>query len=1132
MKEKPSNNINSKRIKQDAVSLAHKVWWDSSILWKHELVSEILDSNKAKTYFTCYFESKWVEVDNAILDKIELAWPSIFESFDKTKFDILTEKFEDIPLSYFTEITIENWDWKINYFPMLINRDWNPNILNYLINLPNTEISCITQHKLNTCCQCDWKNFSFIIDRYDFDNRQEVEHTINDAWRWNLLQQNCFEMFKYLHSKFSIKKEDISMILQSLFIDNNTNESSHLIDFTEKTIADKNITNYEDLFDDNDFIEKIHLINKFYSHSNEVNFEYFYTNILQKIVCEWIFRLSRKDIIINIIKHIAPKIEEFILYKDLIETIEVNGDIYHEGGYSWSYNINELLWCINEFDLFENHCIFDPGMIHILYYNDYVQSDLNIIFEKYNINLDWQKEKANYLWLYLEYHKKLSSMNHILSKNEIAKIYEAIWKIKKLPSTFMLWSGRDENGNFYDYCEKHLHYISQNTHKTSEYFQILEKLWNSKVKLFRNKLLGEVIMKQILQNSNWVKILESLENAYIINDNNCRTEFPDVYKIFTSFSIIQNETEIIKKVSQDIKDITQQWVGSKYLRNYTSNYPKLIEIFYIIFMKISIDSSNKDILNYIDFLKKWQIALDTKNQEVLAFTYLNNISQLVQMFVPWKIFYTIDTSKLNIDEYEKKVTTRVQNIWKILWYDFSDKTLLESVEFLITEPLWIWGFEWIIRSRNDSKEKANQKAKVLGANELKLEEWDMIKWVSSKYIESYFDNGIRCSEALWESSWQNYTWLSTDFWMTNGDISSVQNTISSNLASWYWDWMYFIIKKDTDSFINTEFMTVEETHMIDIKKQDEFIANHYAHEWNYSILWWLGINKVSAIVLNDNLLGDQEFLYKLKLTIAKSWVYKPLYNMNWISIFWKSDFDDIEEYWKVLDWEFPEDLHLKINKSNILNLWVDEIFDILESYPGIKQRLSMDVWVVEGYTLWQHTKMWLTQFDKYFKWKWFFDHTVLSEELFVAMYLYHDWGKPLSILYWSEWQHSYTKKNIWFFLKSLWFTNHKEIILASEIACQDIIWDMIRGKISQDQAQNKILWFANKLGISPIELFKTMKIYSMIDWSSYTTDAWWKQGYGFDASFDFSGWTINYVGTIDEQILKLEKSINITFLPN
>ncbi|NCQ81247.1 hypothetical protein GW750_00235 [bacterium] len=76
------------------------------------------------------------------------------------------------------------------------------------------------------------------------------------------------------------------MILQSLFIDNNTNESSHLIDFTEKTIADKNITNYEDLFDDNDFIEKIHLINKFYSHSNEVNFEYFYTNILQKIVCE------------------------------------------------------------------------------------------------------------------------------------------------------------------------------------------------------------------------------------------------------------------------------------------------------------------------------------------------------------------------------------------------------------------------------------------------------------------------------------------------------------------------------------------------------------------------------------------------------------------------------------------------------------------------------------------------------------------------------------------------------------------------------------------------------------------------------------------------------------------------------
>jgi len=42
--------------------------------------------------------------------------------------------------------------------------------------------------------------------------------------------------------------------------------------------------------------------------------------------------------------------------------------------------------------------------------------------------------------------------------------------------------------------------------------------------------------------------------------------------------------------------------------------------------------------------------------------------------------------------------------------------------------------------------------------------------------------------------------------------------------------MYFIIKKDTDSFINTEFMTVEETHMIDIKKQDEFIANHYAHE--------------------------------------------------------------------------------------------------------------------------------------------------------------------------------------------------------------------------------------------------------------------------------------------------------------
>ena len=1139
MKDIPRSNSNRSWIKQKAVSLANKVWGDISILWKQLLESEILHSEEAEKYFVNYFDQKGISIEDETLEKIR---NELFKHhtgrikagqkeyneniFNKTNFLLLMKALPHLKPENFLE-----WEHNLAMLSSLVV-EIDPNILDYFINLPDFEEEML--YKLDSCWlySLDQETLAIFKKNWLFTTATQV-FWYCDQKSWKTIKYINKDLLEFLISKFD-KTDDKKVYNISSFVQSKEELDISVLEKIKKIV--NKFANIEDFYNNKINNTYIEIVINIYSNlwtiwrtveQIEAYVLPYFEPSKDVLTIHRFFQKERSDNLremLNFCKDTPQKFWEYVHIINQISEASYEDKDYIRFDVTFNPRFQYFQYYIENFDTAQQN----PNRMTLasIYENKLTQSSLKNIPMR---DAFWiPKEKIDSRLHYLQFYKIFDEYIDNANIQEKDTLRKSIWKMEKIPMEYFQkpWF----MFNMFSIWE-HIETLEQNPWIIAEYFELFGRISQSESTLLQNPNIQDKIMSEIILSWKWHYILDQIEESTILNNNNPYCEFPMAYQIFNAFQIFNNKTKVVEFIKEDIPDWIERktWTWSKYLRSlsWKDLYKNFIKTFYIIFMKISISSANDDLIKYIEFLQQGEIEITKNNSDKkLIFHYLQNIQQLLKSFVSWHTDLRIAISRDNPMSSYYAILHKIKVIWKTLNIQLQWETILENIEKILMHPLWLESFQDISKEKERSMRNANIHAEELEKSWLHFEQWDLIKWVSTQLIESYFENGMRCPEWLWEISFQDWTWFDADLGRIQEPKSTFSENITSNIADKYTDWMFFIIKNDTKRFVNTEFMTIEQTSNINLTQQDELVANHFASAWNYSILWWFWIDSISAIVLKKDLLEDNITKKRLIAMMAKTWRRKPIYNMDGICVFWKSDFDSIEKYWKVLNWEFPEDLQLKINKSNILHLWVDEIFDILESYPEIKQRLAMDVWVVEWYTLWEHTKMWLTQFDKYIKWKWFFDNTILSEELFVAMYLYHDGGKPLSIIYdESDWQHAYTKKNIWSFLKKLWFSDPKEIVIASEIACQDIIGDMIRWKISQDQAYSYVLSLADKLNISPTALFTTMKIYAMVDWSSYTTDAWWKQGYGFDDSFDFSDWTIKHTWIINEQVMELEKSL-------
>ena len=152
----------------------------------------------------------------------------------------------------------------------------------------------------------------------------------------------------------------------------------------------------------------------------------------------------------------------------------------------------------------------------------------------------------------------------------------------------------------------------------------------------------------------------------------------------------------------------------------------------------------------------------------------------------------------------------------------------------------------------------------------------------------------------------------------------------------------------------------------------------------------------------------------------------------------------------------------------------------------------------EGYSLEEHTKMVLNQFEKYFK---DFDSPLVSKSnlrLFLAL---HDIGKPEAIKLGNKaLQHEKTApiiNNVFDVLKLP--KKEKDILVA--ISKDDYIGKYLRDKISLEKVADSVKNIAEKQGVSEKDLLYLMEVYHKSDAGSYTENAGGKRS--LDKYFEF-----------------------------
>jgi hypothetical protein len=166
----------------------------------------------------------------------------------------------------------------------------------------------------------------------------------------------------------------------------------------------------------------------------------------------------------------------------------------------------------------------------------------------------------------------------------------------------------------------------------------------------------------------------------------------------------------------------------------------------------------------------------------------------------------------------------------------------------------------------------------------------------------------------------------------------------------------------------------------------------------------------------------------------------------------------------------------------------------------------------------------MTQFEKY--------GTGLLPENFPIwlarfLLLIHDIAKPLAVQYENDKskQHDYTTKFVAEMMKHMGFKLSEQKLI---LACldKDYIGTYLQGKISKELAIEQLKNGAKRSGLDMYTFYKIIKMYYLIDASSYTEDAGAMKSLDYLFNFGENKSTVNFKGIrIVEMVESLEASL-------
>jgi hypothetical protein len=405
-----------------------------------------------------------------------------------------------------------------------------------------------------------------------------------------------------------------------------------------------------------------------------------------------------------------------------------------------------------------------------------------------------------------------------------------------------------------------------------------------------------------------------------------------------------------------------------------------------------------------------------------------------------------------------------------------------------------------VLSWTQSRVENKQSSKVEHVDKFVPEKGDLIKGVESKFLMQNMHQGFFAPEFVGLAKQNSdQTPFDVDFIkLESGGIEEIHNSASNVYGD-----VFIVLKGNTGRWTDGE--KEKDIQQYEGIRQNVVAGSHFCIRTGFAA------NEVDAFVLKRNK-DNSQILQKIIEAIKSKRFYIPIYDTEGKCIFKYDDYLKlISDYEKVKILFEKKDFNDLKHLLSSMNLDVEKSLQIIRNMNPLWADKS--VGVSEKYTFIQHMRYVMNQFEKYGT-RMVVENKEIEMWLIRFIMLVHDIGKAKAVEQTKDTkkQHIYTQAEVLTIMKEFNFpVEYQSFVL--EILSKDFIGNYIKGGVSVDQTVQDIKEAAKKSGKDLKTFYSYLKVYYLIDASSYTSEA------GAIGSLDWL-----FIFDRDNKSLKLENS--------
>lgn len=396
-----------------------------------------------------------------------------------------------------------------------------------------------------------------------------------------------------------------------------------------------------------------------------------------------------------------------------------------------------------------------------------------------------------------------------------------------------------------------------------EYMHIFKRILNSESKELKN--LSDEIIPLLLKYRSIGKIEEALgkiEQVFLTNN------IPMVGKQYKVFEILYGDYQLQHTISRS---------SVESLKKLNSATKQKLTIFKDL-MRAHFASADSNLEQYLIVLRDGRDVLEKfENRDELTEAEKKSLKLFIKKINILSGHIGRGSTEIGDDISDEQMNLEIEQLRQSL--DTGEGgNIIQRFEKFFLKRIGIETIDDGIEKMHQYKNNATNRNIETAKDGIKLKNGDLVKGVSSNYLDTYLDKGIyapefigaETAEAKSLSRWGDMTPFDTDLIIVQGDTL----TLEDNLHGGYGD--IHLIIKEKEQFKEDE---------LDIFYTGAIGKNHYGIRTGF------GSTQIDAIVIRPEKIQDKG-MDKIKYFIAKKGFYIPIYDAEGGLIFTKDDYDE------------------------------------------------------------------------------------------------------------------------------------------------------------------------------------------------------------------------------------------------